>query len=493
MDERLNRSQNITGNFIQFIIKDKPYDPCQSLGELIDNSCDARAKVVKITVDKDSMKGAEGWGLSIVDDGRGVTDVDSVYGYSNHKQNPNERTTGMFGTGGTVAHAQLVYDKYIMGDVMLRTTTGDGYERVAIQQLGKMMNCNLPIDLPVAQTLPLDEIRQTGTTLRFTGGGRIRHISDSLDDIIPKIYKMYRLAIDQGSLEIIINKRVVSGEKIAWVNEPVEFNSEIVFDDIKHIYTVVCGEVAPGCPSGWDIVHLKRHVNHGVELVDFGMDLPPGFYGFVILGDMIDSDGKILNESKWPLSSNKDRLDTVFMRKLGKEFRANKQIGDLLERLNESCQEMSVQNAQDWLNEAIGTEPTTKEKRDPGEGGGGTVEPVGTGRKRVPKKIQPDRKVKDGKSTGFTVKLRDYDPGEPPFIVRRTSSTLELNLGFEGMKEWISKTQKNAKFGSADYVKGTVGLFLKTIWATFLYPMSYTKDAQDRVYKEFSYHFKLKA
>ena len=491
MGGSLDRGQSVTGNLIGYMIKDKPFDPCHALGELIDNSCDAKAKEVRITAAKDERVPMR-YALAVVDNGTGVLDVDAVFGLANHKQNPDERTTGMYGTGGTVAHAQLVWDKRVIGEVLLRTFTGDGTERVAVQQLGRMIRENLPVTLPEVQVLALDEDRPTGTTIRFTGGERIRAILETMDEIIPRLYRMYRLAIDSAELTILINKQKVCGNPIQWVGDSIRFQSEMEDDGKRHIYSVVCGEVQPGSPSGWDIVHLKRHINHGVSLVDFGFDLPPRFYGFVMLGDIVDQSGNQLNEEKWELSSTKDRLDISSMRKIGKELRSNVCITELLERLNESSREMSMQSAQEWLNDAVSSDDGDMEKRDLGEGGTGGVAPVGSGRKRNPKKVQPGKKKPSQGGRGFRVVLSEYKDDNRPFLIRRPEDgrpgVLELNLCFGNMRGWIESSQKSNRFGSNEYAQGTAGLLLRTIWASFLYPQSQIKDAEKRVYEEFKSH-----
>ncbi len=466
-----------TGSELVFQGRLKDYQYSLLLGELIDNSRDAKSTEVRVLVRQVKAKGFRVWGLTVRDNGVG-TDEDGVRkvfipGKASHRSIGNHQTIGGYGCGGKLAHHAFAYDRHSKNTSARFTTVNENGERLeATQPYGQIMHNDEIVRVPqVSKGSPdADREFETGSILYIEGASAIKGLFDELVKVNEDLSEIYRPAICSG-FSLIVNDQKLKSKPIDFIGDPIILAGCLEDDGLEYHFEVVCGEVSGGRKPTFDFVFLGRVITYWDDPYGFGLDLPlSGFYGEVRLGK-ITRCGEEDNTKMWPLGATKDSIDREVKKKIGDSVRGCPEIIAMLSRLNESSEEQvyELQENKDneFIDQILGTRDGVKERRDPGQGGTGTVEPAGTGRKRIPKKVQPGSSVGQGenqtpKKKTFRVRYQKGNGVTPAIVPDYEAGTLTIATDFPGVAAWLKDSKMRGLEGMNGWNRAN---FYTTFWA----------------------------
>ena len=464
----------LTGYSYRSITGNGTIKPYLMIAELIDNSIDAGASEVEITIQKSKALNHE-YELVVADNGSGMSDFRRFFTPGEHVEDYTKRRIGCFGSGAKVACIWLTHDEKVRGTINIHSVSG-GFKYAAHQNIGTIIHDGLKITYsptPIENPGPISDASHT--TILLTGGERIKKISNNRSALSRSLFHLYEPLIVSGQLKIVVNGEEVAGQPAPFVGQPVSFESEIVSGDLVYHVRFECGEVDTTNFSAiptWNIYHCGRCINYSDGQESFGISLAPRFHGKVFLEQITDLDGEEINQAKWPLSFNKDYLEEWMKEKIGNEIYGNQEVLDLIQRLKESKQTENIRTLQEQVNDILeGIHGTAKGKRTGRAGKEGTIQPAGTGRRHwdaVEKQPAPDGIMKlGGKSKGGTIKVEFLPLGKenPSFLVDSSSKTIQVNTSTAGMAELFSKNHDVNVV--RDLVNRFTAVWATTVWAGF--------------------------
>ena len=392
-----------------------------------------------------------------------------------------------YGWGGKTIHAVYAYDPQMpFGFARFSTTNSLGHRFQAIQDYGKIIHDDLDVSIPDVNQIYDDDSTsdgdaQTGSVLYIEGGRAIKSLIDNISQVKSALGEIYRPAINSG-FKLYVNDELIRAPQVKLVGKECTSNLFFVDNEIEYHFTLTYGETSERhMASRFSIACLGRVINYG-EYESLGIDAMPatGFYGEIALGEIV-VDGKVDHSRKWPLGGVKDFIDGEFRSNIRDTITSDDGLMSLLLRLKQKANDETIELEEERDNELIamafgsgkaGKKPIEKERRDKGIGGSGTIKPVNTGIKRVPKKV---RVINSGDGAEGLAKKS----GKPLFRIRRAegkntmlalqfdyeAKILNYNVDSPGIAEFFKDPKFNSTLGESSRRKRIA--MLSTLWCAF--------------------------
>lgn len=365
----------------------KYYEWTHILGELIDNSFDAGATRVDITLD--------GRTLTVEDDGVGCDDLEKMLTMGRHSRKSTTRL-GRYGVGLKDAAW------WVGGPTLIETCSAGTLRRLKLDW-DRMTGWSAP------SPFVTDADGKRGTRIRFESMSKERRFPDGkqLDARLAELAFIYSPAL-KGGKQITFrrsNKPPVLLQRYELPKLAEHVDTEInVEGKTARVFVGIVADGVENLRPGIIYTHAFRVITHGA--LGCGGLGSSRIAGWVALGD------------GWTLARNKDDV-TAYKDELGEAVFAA--IRSLVERASSQALTIKSQSLAEGLTSRFrgivgGTEENAKAKRGPVKNKSGRVRPTGDGKQhKQARKTQAGSRFRDVKAGHFRI---DFGPCEDGAIGR---------------------------------------------------------------------------
>lgn len=359
----------------------KHYEWTHILGELIDNAFDAGAMRVSITLD--------GRKLTVEDDGNGCDDIARMLTMGKHSRTQTTKL-GRYGVG-------LKDAAWWVG----------GPTRIETNHHGKSHRLRLNWDTLSSWSAPspvaVDAVR-SGTIIEFEGISKSRRWPDGERQtaMLKELAFLYSPAIKSGR-QIVFKRGKVQQTLERYELPPL---SEVVDAEISvegktaRVHVGIIADGATTTRPGISYTHAFRVINHSA--------LGCGGLGSSRIAGWVSLD------KGWALARNKDDI-TAFKEDLGAAVFAV--IGPLVDKASKDALTIKSKSLAEQLTNSfrgiVGeSEAEAKERRDSKKRRSGTVNPIGSGKRRLTaSKTQPGDGIPAARAGHFRIQFKECDGG----------------------------------------------------------------------------------